>query len=82
MTDEKRPLPVRIRAALLSLFNHLNAIGAFLLTYALQNQTVVAELMPFLPAPWRPYAPILGAVWWILVQIAKARAIQKATPAK
>jgi hypothetical protein len=37
MTDEKRPLAVRIRAALLSLFNQLNAIGSLLLAYALAN---------------------------------------------
>jgi hypothetical protein len=82
MTDEKRPLAVRIRAALLSLFNQLNAIGSLLLAYALANPGAFAELRNLLPVSLQPYAPFAALAWFGLVQLAKARAIQKATPPK
>jgi hypothetical protein len=70
----------RIKSALRSLFNWLNVWGAVLLAYALQNQTVVSELLPFLPPPLKPWAPTIALAWWALVQFAKARALKKAQP--
>ena len=82
MTEEKRPLAVRIRSALLSLFNQLNALGSLLLAYALANPSAFSELRDMLPVALQPFAPFAALGWFLLVQIAKARAIQKATPPK
>jgi hypothetical protein len=49
----------------------LNLIGTTLLTYALANQTVVAQLLPFLPDKLKPYAPLLGILWGVFVQGAR-----------
>jgi hypothetical protein len=68
----------RMRLALSSVLNWLNAWGSILLAYALQNQTVVNELLPFLPANVRPFAPLLAGLWFATVQIAKVKAIKKA----
>lgn len=50
----------------------LNLIGASVVTYALTLDPVVNALLPFLPPAWKPYAPILGAVWGALVQILRS----------
>lgn len=49
----------------------LNAAGTTILTYALTNEHLVAQLIPIMPAAWRPYAPILGIAWGALVQIVR-----------
>lgn len=50
----------------------LNLIGTLLLTYALDNATVVNQLFPFLPPKLRPYAPIFGILWGAFVQAARS----------
>lgn len=50
----------------------LNLIGTMALTYALDNATVVNQLFPFLPARFKPYAPLLGILWGLFVQIARS----------
>lgn len=50
----------------------LNVIGTVLLTYALDNAAVVNQLLPFLPGRFKPYAPLLGIVWGIFVQVARS----------
>jgi hypothetical protein len=82
MTEERPRLTERIRAALTSAFNYLNAAGSLLLAYALANPSAFAELRGLLPASLQPYAPVAALLWFALVQIAKARAIQKASPPK
>jgi hypothetical protein len=49
----------------------LNVIGTTLLTYALANEAVVNQLMPFLPEKLKPYAPVLGILWGAFVQGAR-----------
>ena len=49
----------------------LNIIGTTALTYALANEQVVGQLFPLLPLRWRPYAPVLGIAWGLLVQGAR-----------
>ena len=79
MTERPR-LTERIRAALSSAFNYLNATGSLLLAYALAYPGAFAELRGLLPAALQPYAPAVAILWFIVVQIAKARAIKKASP--
>lgn len=71
----------KAKSALTSLLNYLNVFGSIMLAYALQNQTIVSEMLPFLPEPWRPFAPLLGGAWFAVVQVAKMNAINKATQA-
>lgn len=49
----------------------LNVVGTTIVTYALSHEGVVAQLFPLLPGSWRPYAPVLGILWGILVQAAR-----------
>jgi hypothetical protein len=81
MNDRPR-LTERIRAALTSAFNYLNALGSLLLAYALAYPGAFAELRGLLPTHLQPYAPAAALGWFALVQIAKARAIKKASPPK
>jgi len=46
----------------------LNLIGTLIVTYALSLTQVVNALLPFLPDKLKPYAPLLGAIWGVLVQ--------------
>jgi hypothetical protein len=46
----------------------LNVIGTAIVTYALSLTPVVNALLPFLPDKLKPYAPLLGAAWGLLVQ--------------
>jgi hypothetical protein len=50
----------------------LNIAGTSLIIYALSLDPVVRSLLPFLPEKYRPYAPILGALWGALVQILRS----------
>jgi hypothetical protein len=45
MSEEVVDAWARVRSALMSLFNALNAFGAIVLTYALQNQTLVVPML-------------------------------------
>lgn len=49
----------------------LNAVGTTLLTYALTNDQLVAQLIPIMPPAWRPYAPALGLAWGGVVQLVR-----------
>jgi hypothetical protein len=49
----------------------LNAIGTVIVTYALAHESVVTTLIPFLPAQFKPYAPIIGILWGVIVQGAR-----------
>jgi hypothetical protein len=46
----------------------LNIVGTLVVTYALSLTSVVNALLPFLPDKLKPYAPLLGAMWGVLVQ--------------
>lgn len=74
----------RIRLALKSLLNWLNAIGSLVLAYALAYPGAFAELKEMLPTRLQPFAPMAAILWFMLVQAAKMRAIKKAKqpPAK
>jgi hypothetical protein len=50
----------------------LNVIGSAALTYALANEAVVNQLLPFLPDKLKPYAPAIGIAWGAFVQIARS----------
>ncbi len=76
MTERPR-LTERIRAALSSAFNYLNASGSLLLAYALANPSAFAELRGLLPVSLQPYAPLAALGWFFMVQVAKARAIAR-----
>jgi hypothetical protein len=56
----------------------LNIIGTAIATYALSLTPVVNALLPFLPANLKPYAPLLGALWGVIVQA--LRSIKQAPP--
>lgn len=71
-------ITAKLGKALKDLLNHLNAIGAIVLAYALMNPQAAQELIALLPAPYRPYAPMLALGWWAVVNYAKGRAIKKA----
>ena len=69
----------RIGQELNDLLTALNTIGSALLEYAMQNPDVANNFLPFLPHQWRAtVGPMLPPIWWLIVQVAKARAIQKA----
>ena len=69
----------RIGQELSDLLTALNTIGSALLEYALQNPDVANNFLPFVPHQWRTtVGPMLPPVWWLIVQIAKSRALQKA----
>jgi hypothetical protein len=57
-------------------------LGSLLLAYALAYPGAFAELRGLLPVALQPYAPAAALLWFALVQIAKARAIKKASPPK
>jgi hypothetical protein len=46
----------------------LNVLGTTLAMYALSLTPVVNALLPFLPEKLKPYAPLLGALWGVIVQ--------------
>lgn len=50
----------------------LNLVGSVLLTLALSNDTVVQQLLPFLPPQYQKYAPIIGILWGAFVQAARS----------
>jgi hypothetical protein len=50
----------------------LNLIGTTIIAYALSLTPVVNALLPFLPEKYRPFAPILGAAWGVLVQVLRS----------
>lgn len=67
------------RRALRGLLTQLNAIGSLLLAYALANPSAVTDLMAQLPAPMKAAIPLAAPVaWFVLVQLAKAKAIKDA----
>lgn len=68
----------RVRSAVLSLFNTLNALGAVVLAYALANPTAASDLVKMMPEQYRPYAPLAALAWFVVVQMAKMSAIKKA----
>ncbi|RST30174.1 hypothetical protein HMF7854_04525 [Sphingomonas ginkgonis] len=55
----------------------LNLAGTAVLTYALEHEAVVNTLLPFLPASLKPYSPILGLLWGVLVQAARSMKQQR-----
>jgi hypothetical protein len=57
----------------------LNIVGTSLAIYALSLDPVVKALLPFLPEKYRPYAPVLGALWGAIVQV--VRSIKQNQPA-
>jgi hypothetical protein len=59
----------------------LNVIGTAALTYALTLDPVVTALLPFLPGPLKPYAPIIGPLWGAMVQIARSYKQKPKAPA-
>jgi hypothetical protein len=69
----------RVKSAVLSVFNSLNALGAIVLAYALANPTAATELVQMLPEQYRPFAPLAALAWFVVVQVAKMSAIKKAT---
>lgn len=50
----------------------LNLIGTSVVIYALTLDPVVRALLGFLPVSWRPYAPLLGALWGAVVQVLRS----------
>lgn len=58
----------------------LNIIGSSVMVYALSLDPVVRAVLPFLPEKYRPYAPILGAMWGALVQILRSVKQPSANP--
>lgn len=50
----------------------LNLIGTTLAMYALSLTPVVNALLPFLPEKYKPFAPLLGALWGMLVQVLRS----------
>jgi hypothetical protein len=50
----------------------LNVIGTTLAMYALSLTPVVNALLPFLPDNLKPFAPLLGAAWGVLVQVMRS----------
>lgn len=80
---ENRPdladLSAKLKSALLSFFNALNALGSVFLAYALAYPTAFAEVKDMLPEAVQPYAPALALGWFAVVQMAKMSAIKKAT---
>jgi hypothetical protein len=71
----------KIKAALTSALNYLNLLGSVVFAYALANPSAATELVMLLPESLRPYAPVAAVGWFIVVQIAKMRAIKKAVAA-
>ena len=68
----------KLREAWSFLLTKLNAIGSLLLAYALLYPGALAELKALAP-PWlQPFIPALALGWFMLVQIAKAKAMKKA----
>ena len=50
----------------------LNLIGSSIITWALSHEGVVTTLIPFMPGPWKPYAPILGIAWGLIIQVGRS----------
>lgn len=68
--------PRRIASDLL---NWLNGLGSVLLAYALVNPSAASDLLNLLPEKLKtPAALMAPALWFMLVQFAKARALKKA----
>lgn len=71
----------KARAGWSFLLTKLNAIGSVLLAYALLNPTAANDLLNQLPPKLKiPAALAAPALWFVLVQYAKARAIKTAPP--
>jgi hypothetical protein len=69
----------KLRTAWSFLLTKLNALGSILLAYALLNPTAATEGLALLPPSLRtPVAMALPALWFVLVQYAKAKAIKRA----
>lgn len=65
------------------LLNKLNAIGSVALAYALLNPNAATELLSALPPKLKtPAAITIPALWFLLVQWAKIKALKKAEKAK
>jgi hypothetical protein len=62
------------------LLTKLNAIGSLLLAFALIYPDALGELKALAPVPLQPFIPGLALGWFMLVQVAKAKAIKKAMP--
>lgn len=77
MREQLTQAAARVKSAFRDLLTSLNTGFSLLLAYALENQRVVDEMLPFLPESLKPYAPLLGLVSFILVQYAKARDLRK-----
>lgn len=74
-------LVARARQGWAFLLTKLNAIGSLLLAYALLNPTAATDLLSLLPPKFKmPAALAIPALWFLLVQYAKARAIKASLP--
>lgn len=60
------------------LLTKLNAIGSLLLGFALLYPGVIGELKALAPEWLQPFIPGLAVGWFMLVQIAKGKALKKA----
>ena len=68
----------RVRRALADLLNWLNGIGSVVLAYAMLNPTAASDFLNVLPDKLKtPVALMLPAIWFVVVQYAKARAVAK-----
>ena len=79
MSEEVVDAWAKVKAAVLSVFNSLNALGAIVLAYALANPHAATELVAMMPEHYRPFAPLAALGWFLIVQLAKMNAIKKAT---
>jgi hypothetical protein len=78
-----KALLAKVRKAWAFLLTKLNAVGSILLAYALLNPTAASELIALLPEKLKtPVALGVPALWFMLVQYAKAKAIKKAEAQK
>jgi hypothetical protein len=73
-------LLTKARSGWAFLLTKLNALGSVLLAYALLNPTAANDLLNLLPPKLKiPAALAAPALWFLLVQYAKARAIKAVT---
>jgi hypothetical protein len=68
----------KLRDAWSLLLTKLNAIGSLLLGFALLYPGVIGELKALAPEWLQPFVPGLAVAWFMLVQVAKAKAMKKA----
>ncbi len=71
----------RCRQSFRYLLTKLNALGSLLLAYAMLNPSAMSELVALLPPSLKiPAALALPALWFVIVQWAKVRAVKPPAP--